>query len=66
MLGFLYRLLIGSFKVEVPKEHAHKWKTVDKIDIKYYDSFIGHCYFMECEECGEHKKQTLSLLGERV
>lgn len=56
MIGWLYRLLVGSFS-----RCEHKWKTLDYAEITSDGVRVGRKYYLECTKCGEVKQKRLTL-----
>jgi len=51
MLGWLYRVLVGSFK-----SCEHKYKIVSQFKITdYCGNTTAHRYVQQCEHCGKLK-----------
>mgnify|MGYP006296522433 CR=1 FL=1 len=59
MLGFLWRLLVGSFQ-----SCPHKWVMLEEgyIHDAPTKNKIGAAYVMRCERCGCIKRKKVSLV----
>jgi len=60
MIGFIWRLIVGRFKMPpLPVPCAHKWKQVHAVDV--YDRAISmenpvaFKFVLRCEHCGDMK-----------
>lgn len=57
MLGFLYRILVGSFKV--PEPCKHNWETIQEFNIKRNGHISDYMYVLRCKHCGDIKQKTV-------
>ena len=60
MIGFIWRLIVGRFKMPpLPVPCAHKWTQINIIDV--FDAEISmempcaRKYTLRCEHCGDMK-----------
>lgn len=55
MLGWLYRLLIGNFKIS--SVCSHKWRIYRETELLSVerDAIINHIYMLQCAKCGDLK-----------
>lgn len=54
MLGWIYRVLIGSFKPE--EKCIHEYKMLEWVQLHEEGRFhVGNCYISRCNKCGDIK-----------
>jgi len=56
MLGWLYRVIVGSFKI-----CEHQWEVVNKGDILRFDNIKGHYAVYECTKCRGQKVNKINV-----
>ena len=65
MLGFLYRIFVGSFHTEPIYVCNHEWETIDTTQvylpggIKANDPPVSFVYHLRCKNCGDIKFKRL-------
>ena len=64
MIGWLYRMIFGSFKnAPEPIVCEHQWETMHINDLTYwttYDGFKqGQCVTLRCKKCGDWTTKNL-------
>ena len=59
MLGWLYRILVGSFKV-----CPHSWETINEMSVHSTPEGAGRptavLYVLRCKNCGEITERRIS------
>lgn len=57
MLGWLWRMLVGTFRSPPPlPPHQHKWKTTRVTELCANGDqagLIGYAYTQQCDGCGD-------------
>lgn len=55
MLGWLWRLIVGHFRMLPP--HQHRWEVLSTHQTTKNDSdVIGERYILKCVDCGDLKQ----------
>lgn len=56
MIGWIYKLFIGSF-------HVHKWKIIYKGEVRSQENGLkrGDSYYLQCTTCGDVTRRDLTV-----
>jgi len=58
MIGWLYRIIIGSFS-----SCSHEWETISQAPITHVrtQTLIGAVYVLKCGKCGDIQQRNIEV-----